>query len=92
MPPADVRGRTYGSIYSPVNARYRLAGDQTYSTFRGEFMVHGGQEASRATIEQRVNNYDAEIAVPVWTSQLYVSDWWRQMPAPALLTPGIART
>jgi len=79
---AGLRGRTYGSIYSPVNARYRLAGDQSFSAFRGEFMSYGGQNAGRATIEQRGNNYHAEISVPVWTSQLYVSDWWRQAPAP----------
>lgn len=79
---AGLRGRTYGSIYSPVNARYRLAGDQLYSAFRGEFLSYGAQEASRATIEQRGNNFDAEISVPVWTSQLYVSDWWRQVAAP----------
>ncbi|MGH8527086.1 MAG: hypothetical protein ACREXY_23640, partial [Gammaproteobacteria bacterium] len=69
---AGLRGRTYGSIYSPVNARYRLAGDMAFSAFRGEFMAYGGQSAGRATIEQRGNNFDAEIAVPVWTSQLYV--------------------
>jgi hypothetical protein len=80
---AGLRGRTYGSIYSPVNARYKMAGEQMFSTFRGEFMSHGGQEASRATIEQRGNNFQAEISVPVWTSQLYVSDWWRQSGAPA---------
>jgi hypothetical protein len=79
---AGLRGRTYGSIYSPVNARYRLAGDQAFSAFRAEFMSYGGQSAGRATIEQRGNNFDAEIAVPVWTSQLYVSDWWRQAPVP----------
>jgi hypothetical protein len=79
---AGLRGRTYGSIYSPVNARYRLAGEQMFSAFRGEFMSYGGQEASRATIEHRGNNFHAEISVPVWTSQLYVSDWWRQGAAP----------
>jgi hypothetical protein len=79
---AGLRGRTYASIYSPVNARYRLAGEQMFSAFRGEFMSYGGQEASRATIEQRGNNFSAEISVPVWTSQLYVSDWWRHGAAP----------
>lgn len=83
---AGLRGRTYGSIYSPVNARYELAGDQSFSTFRGEFMAHGGQEASRAIIEQRGNNFHAEVSVPVWTSQLYVSDWWRQGPAPLAIS------
>jgi hypothetical protein len=83
---AGLRGRTYGSIYSPVNARYRLAGEQMFSAFRGEFMSYGGQEASRATIEQRGNNFQAEISVPVWTSQLYVSDWWRQSAAPVKIS------
>ena len=83
---AGLRGRTYGSIYSPVNARYRLTGESAtgsgFSTFRGEFLSYGAQEASRATIEQRGNNFNAEISVPVWTSQLYVSDWWRQAASP----------
>jgi hypothetical protein len=83
---SGLRGRTYGSIYSPVNARYRLAGEQMFSTFRGEFMNYGGQEASRATIEQHGNNFQAEISVPVWTSQLYVSDWWRQSATPLKIT------
>jgi hypothetical protein len=56
---AGLRGRTYASIYSPVNARYRLAGDQSFSALRGEFMSYGGQNAGRATIEQRGNNFDA---------------------------------
>jgi hypothetical protein len=79
---AGLRGHTYGSIYSPVNARYHLAGEQMFSTFRGEFTTYSAQESSRATIEQRGNNFQAEISVPVWTSQLYVSDWWRQAAAP----------
>ena len=35
----------------------------------------GGLEASRVAIVQRGNNFDADAFVPVWTSQLYVSDW-----------------
>ncbi len=83
---AELRGRSYASIYSPVNARYALAGDHLFSTLRGEFMAYGRQEASRATIEQKGNNFTAEISVPVWTSQLYVSDWWRQTATPLKLT------
>jgi hypothetical protein len=81
---ADLRGRSYGSLYSPVNARYHFASDQPFATLRGEFSGNygSGQEASRATVEQRANGFQAVAAVPVWTSQLFVSDWWRQEAAP----------
>jgi hypothetical protein len=71
------RGRTFASIYSPVNARYRLAGEQEHATLRGEFLGlwSGGQEGSRADLVQRDKGFEAEVAVPVWTSQLFVSDW-----------------
>ncbi len=81
---AELRGRAYGSIYSPVNARYQLAGEQPYATFRGEFQGSwgGGQESGRATVEQRGDGYRADVFVPVWTSQLYVSDWWQPAAQP----------
>jgi hypothetical protein len=89
---ADMRGRTFGSIYSPVNARYKLASDQPFATLRGEFLgnfYRGGAEASRANVEQKGNSFAAEISVPVWTSQLFVSDWWRQdtVPLKVSVTP-----
>ncbi|HUR44308.1 MAG TPA: hypothetical protein VMZ27_00435 [Candidatus Saccharimonadales bacterium] len=76
---AQFRGRTFASIYSPVNARYEVASEQPYATFRGEYMGNFGsaQEASRAVVEQKDNRFVAEISVPVWVNQLYVSDWWR---------------
>jgi hypothetical protein len=85
---ADLRGRSYGSIYSPVNARYAFAGDQGFATFRGEFSGNygGGQESSRATVEQLGNGFRAQAVVPVWTSQLFVNDWWRQEPLPLNVT------
>lgn len=81
---ADLRGRSYGSIYSPVNARYFFASAEPFATLRGEFSGNygGGQESSRASVEQRGNGFLAEASVPVWTSQLFVSDWWRQGPLP----------
>ena len=80
---ADLRGRTYTSIYSPVNAKYQVTNSQPFATLRGEFLgFSAGQEASRANIEQRDNTFHAEVAVPVWTSQLFVSDWWNQQPLP----------
>jgi hypothetical protein len=85
---ADLRGRSYGSIYSPVNGRYIFASAEPFATFRGEFSGNfgSGQESSRATVEQRGNGFRAEASVPVWTSQLFVSDWWRQEPLPLKVT------
>jgi len=82
---ADLRGRTYASIYSPVNATYKLASEEPFAALRGEFLGHyggGGQEASRASVMQKDNSFEAELSVPVWTSQLYVSDWWRRAALP----------
>jgi hypothetical protein len=81
---ADWRGRTYASIYSPVNARYRLASDLPFAALRGELSGGYGsaQETSRATVEQRGNNFEADLSVPVWTSQLFVGDWWRRAESP----------
>jgi hypothetical protein len=93
---AQWRGRTYASVYSPVNARYKLAGEQTHATLRGEFMglARGGQEGSRSEVLQRDKGFDAEIEVPVWTSQLYVSDWGESGNAPlvaSIVTQGANR-
>lgn len=88
---ADVRGRTYGSIYSPVNARYIFSSELPFATMRGEFSGNYGnfQESTRAAVEQRPAGFRAVTTVPVWTSQLLVSDWWRQEPVPVdvVVTP-----
>ena len=83
---ADLRGRTWGSAYSPVNAKYPVASEQPFATLRGEIAQGGAQEVSRAVIEQRGHSYAAQLSVPVWTSQLYLSDWWRPGPAPVTLS------
>lgn len=76
---AELRGRTYASIYSPVNADYKVEANLHYSTFRGEFRgsMGGGSQDERADIVQVGDNFKADIFVPVWTSQLYTSDWWQ---------------
>ncbi len=83
---ADLRGRTFASAYSPANARYAVASDQTFATFRGEVTSAGDASSRDDRIDQRANSFSAEVAVPVWTSQLYVNDWWRQDNAPLRLT------
>jgi hypothetical protein len=85
---AELRGRTYGSMYSPVNAQYGLTStNQSYATLRGEFQGSwGGQETSKARVQQRGNGFDADIMVPVWTSQLFVSDWLQPAELPVSAT------
>lgn len=81
---AVLRGQTYVSIYSPVNAHYELASDQPFATLRGEYLGNFGAsiDSSRLSVVQRGNNFDADVAVPVWTSQLFVSDWLQAAPLP----------
>lgn len=84
---ADLRGRSFGSIYSPVNAQYIFASEQPFATLRGEYAGNygGGQEGSRSSVEQRPAGFRAQASVPVWTSQMFVSDWWRQSETPVAL-------
>jgi hypothetical protein len=89
LPSAVLRGETYVSIYSPVNAHYQLGSVQPFATLRGDYGGNygGGSENSGASIVQTGNWFDAEAFVPVWTSQLYVSDWMqRAQPVPLALS------
>jgi len=89
VPSAVLRGETYVSIYSPVNADYELGSAQLYATLRGEYGGNygGASENTGAAIVQTGNWFDAQARVPVWTSQLYVSDWLqRAEPAPLAMT------
>ena len=88
--PGSLRGRTFTSIYSPANNTYSLMGDQRFATVRGEFMggFGNGGESSRGDITARGNGFEARGFVPVWTSQMFVSD--RLEPIPPC-TPPAAR-
>lgn len=80
---AELRGRTFAAIYSPSNQKYPVESRQKYATFRSEFFgSSGGQGTERATVWQNGDSFKAEVFVPVWTSQLYVSDWWQSSALP----------
>jgi len=80
---AELRGRTYASVYSPVNQRYALESAQKFATLRGEFLSSSvGEVNERAAVLQNGDSFKADIFVPVWTSQLYISDWWHSAPPP----------
>ena len=85
---AVLRGQTYVSIYSPINARYKMAGSQRFASLRGEFggNLNGNQETSRAVVTQTGDSFEAEAVVPVWTSHLFVSDWVQPAALPLEMT------
>lgn len=74
---ALLRGRTFASLYSSSNARYPLASDQAHAALRSEFLGPSGgrQEAARLEAVLKPAGFQAEVAVPVWSSLLYVNDW-----------------
>jgi hypothetical protein len=85
---AEYRGRTYASVYSPVNATYRLVSELPFATLRGEYLATyaAAGEGSQARVQQLGNTFQADITVPVWTSQLFVSDWLNRDIVPVTVT------
>ena len=85
---AELRGRTYASVYAPSNQKYALQSAQRFATFRGEFLggYMGNQSSEKATVLQVGDTFKAEVFIPVWTSQLFVSDWWQPAPLPLSVT------
>jgi hypothetical protein len=85
---AQLRGRTYASIYAPSNQRYEVDGDEKYATLRGEYVPTYGanQSSEKANVMQTGDTFKAEIFVPVWTSQLFITDWWQPAAVPLAVT------
>src|SRR6476646_8624289 len=55
---AELRGRTYVSVYSPSNQRYNLDSQQRFATFRSEFSGWGSpQSGERATVLQNGDTF-----------------------------------
>ncbi len=81
---ADLRGRSFVSVYSSSNARYPVAGEPTYSSLRPEFVdLFGGQSReTKMQVDQAGNSFKAEVFVPVWTSLLFVNDWFKTEDRP----------
>jgi hypothetical protein len=74
----ELRGRTYASLYSPINSFYPLTSSQAYATFRGESNVRD----SKTKITYLDNGFEAQVFVPVWTSQLFVHNWIKPSDPP----------
>ncbi len=84
QPTAKLRGRTYMSIYSPVNAYYNMHCLLPDSTFRSEFLgtSRGGQESGNETRMSTSSGMNSRFFVPVWIDQLYVADWTHTTNSP----------
>lgn len=85
----ELRGRTFGSIYSPVNARYEFAATARAVAFRSEFSGSWSADSGasdRGQIVQSESAFTADVFVPVWTSQLFVSDWLQSAEPPFFAT------
>lgn len=82
---ADLRGRTYVSVYSSSNARYPIVGEPVHSSLRPEFLdlrSTGTGADSKMQVEQTGNSFKAQVFVPVWTSLLFVNDWFKTEDRP----------
>lgn len=84
---AVLRGRTFASLYSSANAKYKLALDLPTAALRAEYrgVIGGGQESTRIHAELVANSFRAEVAVPVWSSLMYVADWVQRANSPLSL-------
>lgn len=84
---AELRGTTYASIYSPVNAGYDLGGRQRFAALRGEYLgAVANNRSSEGRIHLEADQYAARISVPVWTSQGFVGEWLEDAPLPLTAT------
>jgi len=73
---AELRGITYASIYSPVNASYQISGKEPYAALRPESSgSRGVGRGGQAAIAMTGYNFEARVTVPVWTSQTYINSW-----------------
>jgi hypothetical protein len=81
---AQLRGQTYSSVYSPANQKYQLAGREQFAALRGEFAgrYSSGASSEKLNVVLDGDSFRAEVFVPVWTSQMLVSDWWQPANIP----------
>ena len=81
---ALLRGRSFGSVYSPANNMYPVSVKAEAACFRNEFqgLVGNAGIGSRSKVRVDARGFDAELEVPVWTSMLAVGDWVDSGPAP----------
>ncbi len=87
---AELRGQTYASVYSPVQPAVPAGRPAEVCDVAERVRRHVERRAIRASkaniLQAGDGSFKAEIFVPVWTSQLFVSDWWQPAPVPLAVT------
>lgn len=85
---AQLRGRTFGSVYSPVNQRYTFQSEAEAVTFRAEYAGSWNTSGTgdRGEVVQGEKKFTANVFVPVWTCQLYAADWLNTAEPPFFAT------
>ncbi len=79
----DLHGQTYISIYSSGNATYSVTGQQGFAALRPELAdFRGSPRTESLKIIEQGNSYKAEVFVPVWSSLLYTSEWFKTNDTP----------
>ncbi len=74
---AALRGHSFASIYSPANDSYRLLAKSPLAGVRAEFgrLTGASLDSGRVSVRVKATEVEADIFVPVWTSQLNVVEW-----------------
>lgn len=74
---AALRGHSFGSVYSPANDSYRLLVKSPLAGVRAEFgrLTGASLDSGRVAVRVRATEVEADVFVPVWTSQLNVVEW-----------------
>ncbi|HAV63128.1 MAG TPA: hypothetical protein DCY13_12280 [Verrucomicrobiales bacterium] len=83
---AEMRGTTYASIYSPVNASYGVAGIGKFAALRAEYGGTSARGGLDGLVTLAGDSFKAGVSVPVWTSQMLVGDWVKDAPLPFSIT------
>ena len=71
-----LRGRSYVSIYSPVNDDYQLGGRYAQGAIRSEYGgTFRGNMPPSLRVQRAPGRREATARVPIWTSRLLCSEW-----------------
>ena len=81
---AVLRGRSYGSVYSPTTDTYRLASATEIGLFRPEFQGMWGNVGAggKMVIQPGAKGFEADMDVGVWNSRMGVAEWLESGAAP----------
>jgi hypothetical protein len=78
-----LRGRSYGSVYSPANERYSFSLERASSVFRRPFGEVDLVAANPGlSTRARADGMDADLFVPIWTSRSVTAEWAGMGSAP----------